>query len=252
VGAAQAGAGVRVLDLFSGIGGFSLGLERSGMETVAFCEIDPFCQKVLRKHWPGVPVYNDAKELTNEQLKTDGITADVICGGFPCQPYSVAGFREGASDTRDMLPAMLRLTEEIKPTWFIGENVTGFIDIGLDAMCDDLEGYGYTTETFDIPSCVVGVPTMERHLWIVATTSGKRLKRFREVTFQIIEDGTEKLQGSDSRGYERWNLSASRVCGVGERVPDRVDRLKSLGNAVVPKIPEIIGRAIMETGTWNI
>jgi len=103
---------VKVLDLFSGIGGFSLGLERSGMETVAFCEIEKFPQQVLKKHWPEVPIYEDVRKITAEQLRKDGIgTIDVVCGGFPCQPFSQAGKQDGFADDRDLWPEMFRITE---------------------------------------------------------------------------------------------------------------------------------------------
>lgn len=234
---------MKLLDLFSGIGGFSLGLERAGMRTIAFCEIEPFCQKVLRKHWPDVPIFSDIRELKAYDLPEQ---PDVICGGFPCQPFSFAGYRKGGSDPRDMAPEMLRIIRENKPTWVIGENVKGFIDIGLDSFCHELENNGYSVRPIGIPACAVGLPTMEWHLWIVATTSGERLQGFWEDAVQKIELQSKKFQGSDSRGLERWNLSSSRVCRVGERIPRRVDRLRALGNAVVPQIPEIIGRAIME------
>ena len=236
---------LRVLDLFSGIGGFSLGLERTGgFETVAFCEIYPYAQKVLKKHWPDVPIYEDIRSF-------DGVPADVICGGYPCQPYSVAGKRLGGADPRSLDKEMLRITERIKPTWFIGENVRGHIDLGLDAVCDELERLGYSVWPVGIPACAVGLPTMEWHLWIVATTDGDRLQRFRAATVSGVERVSRQFQGSDKGISERWSVPSSRVCGVGEGVPAWMDRLKCLGNAVVPQIPEIIGYAILEAENAN-
>lgn len=229
---------MRVLDLFSGIGGFSLGLERAGMRIVAFCESDPFCQRVLAKHWPDVPCHPDVRTI-------DPPAADVICAGFPCQPYSRAGLRAGASDPRDMVGPMLGLVERVKPAWFIGENTEGFVDIGLDALCVDLERAGYHSWTISLPACAVGLPTMERHVWIIAAASSQRLQRCGEIAVSLIEDGAKELQGSDPRGLDRWHLPTARLCGVGERLPNRLDRLKALGNAVDPHVPEIIGRAIM-------
>lgn len=231
---------MRVLDLFSGIGGFSLGLERAGMQPVAFCESNEFCRTVLRKHWPEIPTFEDVRTLTRAQVGT----VDLVCGGFPCQPFSVAGHRKGHADARNMVPQLLRLVRETEPAWFVGENVEGFIGVGLDALCDALESYGYTPRAISLPACAVGLPTMERHVWIVATTSSKRLERFWEITVQAIEDGTKKFQGSDPRGSDRWDLPEARLCGVGERFPRRVDRLRALGNAVDPAIPELLGRAI--------
>lgn len=164
---------MRVLDLFSGIGGFSLGLERAGMRTVAFCEIEPYCRAVLRKHWPGVPIYDDIRTLTADRLANDGIGVDVICGGFPCQPFSQAGKRLGQEDHRFLWPEYLRLIEELRPTWVIGENVVGLINMGLDSIIDDLEGIGYPSRTFDIPACAVGAPHERRRVWIVANPGFK-------------------------------------------------------------------------------
>ena len=127
------------LDLFSGIGGFSLGLEATGgFETVAFCEIEKFPRKVLKNHWPHVKQYKDIKELTNEQLETDGIIPiDIITGGYPCQPFSVAGRKRGEKDKRHLWPEMFRLVKECRPTWVIGENVSGHIKLGLDTVLQD-------------------------------------------------------------------------------------------------------------------
>lgn len=233
---------MRVLDLFSGIGGFSLGLERAGMTTVAFCEIDPFCREVLRKHWPNAPIFDDVRTLTNEQTGS----VDLVCGGFPCQPFSIAGHRKGHEDTRNMVQPMLEIVRASEPAWFVGENVEGFVDLGLDALCTALGSLGYATRVISLPACAVGLPSMERHLWIVATTSSERLERFWEIAVQAIEDGTKEFQGSDPRGSDRWDLPEARLCGVGERISRRVDRLRALGNAVDPHIPELLGRAIMQ------
>ncbi|HSG62295.1 MAG TPA: DNA cytosine methyltransferase, partial [Pseudomonadales bacterium] len=123
---------MKVLDLCSGIGGFSLGLEMASpeFETVAFCEIEPFAQQVLKKHWPDVPIYPDIKELTHDRLQKDGIPAvDIVCAGFPCQPYSGAGEQRGTADDRDQWPEVFRLIQEIRPTWGIFENVAGFVNL---------------------------------------------------------------------------------------------------------------------------
>ena len=123
------------LDLFSGIGGFSLGLESAGLvKTVAFCDFDNYCQKVLKKNFPSVPVYGDIKELNYDRLKADGIDKiDIITGGYPCQPFSVAGRKKGEEDPRHVWPEYFRLIKELRPTWVIGENVGGHIKLGLDS-----------------------------------------------------------------------------------------------------------------------
>tara|TARA_R100001591_G_scaffold20465_2_gene28981 strand:- start:76 stop:939 length:864 start_codon:yes stop_codon:yes gene_type:complete len=135
------------LDLFSGIGGFSLGLEATGaFETVAFCDYDQYCQKVLRKHWPWVTIYDDVKELNSERLSANGHTeVDIITGGYPCQPFSIAGRQKGEQDPRHVWPEMFRLVKELRPTWVIGENVSGHIKLGLDTVLENLESEGYAT-----------------------------------------------------------------------------------------------------------
>src|SRR3954469_7162518 len=123
---------LKILDLFSGIGGFSLGLERAGMRTAAFFEIDGVCQQVLRQHWPATRIYDDIRQLTARRLQHDGITSiDLICGGYPCQPFSIAGKRRGAADPRHLWPAMYRLIRELRPRWVVAENVAGHVELGL-------------------------------------------------------------------------------------------------------------------------
>lgn len=156
---------LKVLDLFSGIGGFSLGLERTGgFETVAFCEIDPFCQKVLKKHWPDVPIFNDVRTLDY-----DG-PVDVITGGYPCQPFSVAGQRKGQKDDRHLWPAMFELVKKYRPAWVIGENVAGHFTLGLDEVLSDLASEGYRTRVFNIPACALNARHRRERLWIISNT----------------------------------------------------------------------------------
>ena len=157
---------IRVLDLFSGIGGFSLGLERAGpFRTVAFCEREAFPQAVLRKHWPEVPIYDDVRTIPTYRLGR----IDVICGGFPCQPWSVAGEQRGAEDDRDLWPVMASLIEKLRPRWVIGENVRGFVNepMGLQRSLSDLESIGYKTAPFVIPACAVDAPHRRDRVWIV-------------------------------------------------------------------------------------
>jgi DNA (cytosine-5)-methyltransferase 1 len=158
--------GMRVLDLFSGIGGFSLGLERAGMQTVAFCENDDFCQKVLAKHWPGVPIHNNIEELDGRQYRG---TIQLVCGGFPCQPFSVAGKQRGAEDDRALWPEMLRVIREVEPAWVIGENVSGIINLELDNVLSDLEDSGYSCQTFVVPACAVDAKHRRDRVWIIAS-----------------------------------------------------------------------------------
>jgi DNA (cytosine-5)-methyltransferase 1 len=160
---------VKVLDLFSGIGGFSLGLERAGMKTIAFCEIEKYPQSILRKHWPNVPIFEDVREIHAKDLPEP---VDVICGGFPCQPFSLAGKRQGKDDDRHLWPEFLRIIKECRPAYVICENVTGLVSMGLDTVLSDLEGEGYTGRPFIIPACAVNAPHRRDRVWIVAYATG--------------------------------------------------------------------------------
>ena len=243
---------MRVLDLFSGIGGFSLGLERAGMETVAFCEFDKKAQLVLKKHWPDVPIFDDIKELTLERiLENTGRTlqqrVSLVCGGFPCQPWSAAGKQQGHQDSkgRDLWPEMLRVIREVKPRWVIAENVAGFInkELGLPRTIADLEGEGYETRTFNIPACGVEAPHQRYRVWIVAHSKCQRQQGGEYEEQPRHKKGLPERGGS--RGESQWAVEPS-VGRVAHGVPGRVDRLKQLGNAVVPQIVQQIGEAIME------
>lgn len=149
---------MRMLSLFSGIGGIDLAAQWAGIETVAFCEIDTFCQKVLRKHWPDVPIYGDIKELRGDMVGH----VDIVAGGYPCQPYSVEGERQGEEDYRYLWPEMCRIIQETRPNWTIGENVVGHVTLGLDQVLSDLENIGYTAQPFIIPACAVGTFWLDR------------------------------------------------------------------------------------------
>jgi DNA (cytosine-5)-methyltransferase 1 len=345
---------MKVLDLFSGIGGFSIGLEKAGFETVAFCEIEEYPRGVLKRHWPDIPIYRDVRELTGEQLRADGIIPDVIVGGYPCQPFSLAGVRRGEEDDRHLWPEVRRLINEIRPAWGIFENVAGHITMGLDEVLSDLEAEGYAARPFVIPACSVDAPHRRDRVWIVAhanRSSDRRTSRQDEEAdgevsqrddsgvsdkssevcsaalgnaehdgspssrdFGFIQGksiGSEKKVKQSSRPSERakdvgdakcsrrsgfngrrsgkkssdrcedvaeasskrlqgrtegqvhgvGNISKQSTRGGEDRrefwptepnvgrvangVPARSHRIKALGNAVVPQIPEIIGRMIM-------
>ena len=230
---------MNVLDLFSGIGGFSLGLERAGMRTVAFCEIDLFCRAVLKKHWPHVPCYDDVQTLTAARLTTDGIAADLICGGFPCQDISLAGNGAGIGGERSGLwGEYARIVGEVRPRYVIVENVAALLGRGLGRVLGDLAALGYDAEWHCIPAAAVGAPHRRDRIWIVADASGERFQeRDRLFTRGQIADAAAAASA--------WWAAEPDVDRVAHGVSGRVDRLRSLGNAVVPQIPEIIGRAIM-------
>jgi DNA (cytosine-5)-methyltransferase 1 len=309
--------------LFSGIGGMDLGLERAGMQCTWQVEIDDYCTKVLTKHWPDVPKYKDIRDVGKENLKP----VDLICGGFPCQPFSVAGKRKGTADDRHLWPEMLRVISELKPAWVLGENVPGIIPIFLDQAISDLEAEGYSCEAYVLPASAFDAPHRRDRLFIVAHSrrgeqqecgntkqsfpgregkagstnqigrSGehdrkevmadsenervvgrKRVKRvnssegkcggawpsggrtdngceivgnssieqINERNNQSQKSGTQTSESRNpiSEGGVIWQIEPN-VGRVAHGVPHRVDRLRGLGNAVVPQVAEFIGRQIM-------
>lgn len=168
---------MRALDLFSGIGGIALAAHWAGIETAAFCEIEPYCQQVLSRHWPGVPIYTDVHGITRECLEEDGVmdddrTIDIVLGGYPCQPFSSAGKRKGETDDRHLWPEMFRIIQEIRPRWVVGENVAGHVTLGIDSVLSDLESEGYTCRAFLIPAASVGAPHKRERVFIVAHSDG--------------------------------------------------------------------------------
>lgn len=158
---------MKVLDLFSGIGGFSLGLERAGMETVAFCEVDEHARKVLKKHWPSTPIFEDVRDLSFLDFEEGEI--DLICGGFPCQDISVAGHKQGLAGKRSGLWfEYWRLIDEIRPKYVIIENVANLRTLGLTRVLKDLWSLGYDAEWHIISACAIGAPHRRERIWIIA------------------------------------------------------------------------------------
>jgi len=308
---------VRVLDLFSGIGGFSLGLERAGMKTAAFCEIEPYCRAVLAKHWPGVPIYEDIRTLSADVLERDGIAVDAICGGFPCQDLSHAGKRAGLEGERSGLwGEYRRLIGEIRPRFVIVENVPGLLSLGMGTVLGDISALGYDAVWDCIPASAAGAPHRRDRVWVVAHTQhpnahtqhpnahnagshrtaqhvvgetepgDEQVGKPRSVCEVLAEADNARLEGwqrtslseraseriagasgasmADASRSERerdravqgreqsgladagWWQSEPDVGRVANGVPARAHRLKALGNAVVPQVVEIIGRAIMQ------
>lgn len=235
---------MKVLDLFSGIGGFSLGLERAGMETVAFCEIEPFCREVLKKHWPDVPVHQDIRELNGEEYKGK---VDVVCGGFPCQPFSVAGKKKGTEDNRDLWPEMFRVIQQAQPTWVIGENVANFTNMAFTRTKADLESEGYTVQPFIIPACALGAWHRRDRVWIVARKDSATNTSSIGLEGQKFGCSTKRLTGSfEDCIRDQWENEprvARMVHGVSKGVDSFIwkNRIQSLGNSIVPQMAEIIG-----------
>ena len=295
---------LKVLDLFSGIGGFSLGLERTGgFETVAFCEIEEFPRRVLAKHWPEVPCYHDVTKLTGAILAADGTTGiDVITGGFPCQDISIAGKQAGiGKGTRSGLwSEIVRLIGELQPSYVIVENVANLLSGPSEKrggwfgrVLGDLAECGYDAEWENIPASAVGAPHRRERIWLVAypsegSPSGRQCfqaagcsERSRGLSDAEVSEepaspcsvcvndthaDSHDAQGQQQRAADPqgWCRSVAGPLGplhtihrrgweaepdvgrVAHGVPDRAHRLAALGNAVVPQIPELIGRAIME------
>jgi len=333
----------KLLDLFSGIGGFSLAASWVGIKTIGFVEIDKFCQKVLRKHWSGVPIYEDITKISFADCQSNGLEVgrvaqqkqtgqsdgnskisdgrriirippvDIVSGGFPCQPFSCAGKRKGKADDRYLWPEMLRVISEVRPRWVIGENVAGFINMGLDDCISDLEGLQYEVQAFVIPACAVNAPHRRDRVWIVANlfsdSEGSAYRRDcrgsngnrenqniiercemgsnprncrqdvadaegRTIGTRLCESRQTEIGGGrsgDGGGKDAVCKSISRGCcgeswrgareesadgcwwstepdvgRVAHGISSRVDRLKSLGNAIVPQVAFQIFKAIME------
>ena len=239
---------LRVLDLFSGIGGFSLGLERTGgFRTVAFCEIEPYCRAVLRKHWPGIPCFEDVRSLYASDMPEP---IDVICGGFPCQDISAAGEQVGIDGSRSGLwREFARLIGETRPKFCIVENVAALLNRGMGRVLADLAALGYGAEWHCIPASVVDAPHERDRVWIIGYPERKHNPS--QIVSAIprkpwAEARLGELVRISSPAFRSEALAA--LGGMDDGIPSGldIDRLRSLGNAVVPQIPEIIGRAILE------
>lgn len=219
---------LKVLDLFSGIGGFSLGLERAGMETVAFCEIEPFCQQVLKKHWPDVPIHTDIKALGYVP------SIDVICGGFPCQAHSHAA--RGRNNAPDLWPEMLRVVCEIMPRFVIAENVQ---EKPIQRAKSDLENLGYAVTIKRIGAHEAGADHQRNRWWLCAYADKNR-----ELS-STIDAETRMLPELCNGVWDAENYA--RAIRVPDGLPYRMDRVRSLGNSVLPFIPQLYGNAILES-----
>ena len=271
--------------LFAGIGGFDLGFTRAGFTVSWQVEIDEWCRGILSRHFPNAERYADIRDTGAHNLAP----VDVICGGFPCQPFSSAGKRGGAEDDRYLWPEMCRVIRELQPAWVVAENVNGLV-VGemapvFEQVLSDLEDAGYDVQSFVIPACAVDAPHRRDRVWIVAHARRARIYERRVITDAkgkrarpggVEPNGIQKIKenkgaavahatgerpgeawkhcaGSEERtARNRWTKQRGwepepGVRRVANGIPDRVDRLKSLGNAVVPQIPELIARMILQT-----
>lgn len=236
---------LRVGGVCSGIGGFELGLVRAGFEIAWMVEIDEFCQKVLKKHapayWPNAKILGDIKNVGKHNLES----VNVLCGGIPCQPHSLAGKRGGAADDRDLWPEYRRLVTELRPAWVIIENVPGIIGTILDAVLSDLENLNYSAQSFIIPACAIGAPHRRDRVFIVAySDSTNGYGRAGDVQMGRQRHTEKAKTNGDTQGIQ-WQLE-SPVGRVANGIPHRMDRLRGLGNALVPQAAEFLGRLIMK------
>lgn len=255
---------MKVLDLFSGIGGFSVGLERAGMETIAFCEKDMWCKEFLKKNWPSVPIHDDVKTLDGKQYEG---SIDVVCGGYPCQPFSVAGRQRAGKDERHLWPEMLRIIQTVRPRWIVSENVLGHIELGFDEMASSLENEGFTIWPFDLPASAIGSPQTRERICIVgyANDTGGHAAKVARSSDKAIQNNTQRQKPSrkpkgtnqpmDSRvmgdrhhpilSNAHWACEPE-LARMANGLPTELDkaRIAALGNTIIPDFAEAIGHTI--------
>lgn len=233
--------------LFTGIGGFDLAAERVGFENIFQVEKDKFCQKVLEKNFPNVKRYLDIKDFDGTEYRN---RIDILSGGFPCQPFSQAGKRKGDKDERALFGEMFRIIREVQPLWILAENVGGVLSIHngqyFEEICTSLEGEGYQVQPFIIPASAVNAPHRRDRIWIIANSSSYGLEGWKlwELSSQALERQTKILYSAEKFGGNV--LPGTCFCRKDDGLPDLLDRLKSLGNSIVPQIAEIIFQAIKE------
>ena len=241
----------KILDLFSGLGGFSLGLERTGhFKTIAFCDNDKFSKLILDKHWKGIKVYEDVREITKEKFKQDGTPfPDIITGGFPCQPFSVAGKQKGTSDDRHLWPEMFRIIKAFKPRFVIGENVPGIVNIQdgvvFETVCTDLESQGYEVQPFNIPAAAVGAPHQRKRIWIIATLADSVSNdERREISRSYEEKGRvqEEHRSKDSASGIFSRTSEIRKSNNGYEAMENSGRTLRQGSSIRKKNEDEVGK----------
>lgn len=228
------------LSLFTGIGGIDLAAEWAGFQTVGQVEIDAFCNRVLEKHWPDVPRWRDIREFTGHTIGA----VDLISGGFPCQPWSHIGGRAGTDDHRHLWPEMLRVIREARPPWVLGENVSGFIGMGLDDAACALESLGYAVEPLVLPAAAVGADHIRERVFLLAHAPQLQLQHQSPAGADAARragagDATARSAllaeaHSQTRVHAGWTVEP-RVGRVVDGFPGRMDQLRALGNAVVPQ-----------------
>ena len=230
---------MNVGSLFTGIGGFDLGLERAGMRVIWQCEQDEFCRRVLARHWHDVPCYPDVCEISAGTVDR----VDVLCGGFPCQPVSSAGHRLAQRDARWLWPEFARLIGDLRPQYVLVENVSGLLARGLGDVLGDLASVGFDAEWDCVPAGAFGAPHARDRVWLVAYPHSV----VGEARVRCLAERPWPIPAADSGDRPAvWMDAPPGPRGVADGIPDRVDRTRALGNALVPQIAEWIGRQVME------
>ena len=257
------------IDLFSGIGGFALACRWAGIETIAFCEIEKYAQRVLRKNFPGIRIFEDVRQFP----ATEFCEPFLLTGGYPCQPFSQAGKRRGAEDDRHLWPSMFGIIRTSRPTWILAENVAGHVTLGLDQALADLESEGYAVQALIIPACAVDAPHRRDRVWILGNFKkwsgnerSRRCNENRELQIPKPRNASREIAFADSnnaRRVKQWRSESIQSelvtveCGnrwsaepdvgrVAHGIPRRVDRLRGLGNAIVPQVAYKIIKAMIE------
>ena len=224
----------KLLDLFSGIGGFSLGAEANGIPTVAFVEKDPFCQKVLRKHWSNTPIISDIRTVKGEDYETDGVT--IVSGGFPCQPFSQAGKRKGTDDDRYLWDETLRVVTETKPRWFIGENVDGLVNIQdgmvLRQVQDDLEKEGFQVQCLVVPASGIGAWHQRKRVWIIGENVSNTIGELSDGCGGTTRHSESELKGMVSDEAKNWNKVWGKTKRCDQQTGSRGDVSNSNGEGL--------------------
>jgi DNA-methyltransferase (dcm) len=253
---------VNVLSLFTGIGGIDLGCERAGMTVVGQVEIDPYCQAVLARHWPGVPRHNDVCTAVAWWRSERRPAIDVVAGGFPCQPVSNAGKKLGTADKRWLWPAMAAIIRDLRPHYALMENVPGLLGRGMGDVLGDLATFGYDSQWDCISAHAVGAPHRRDRIFIIAYPQSDRWREggpgrslsgdTNRTSFSsqaMANANRESLVWPTVTRAEPnpWGIEPD-VGRVADGIPARVDRLRALGNAVVPAIAEHVARIIMTNG----
>lgn len=251
--------------LFSGIGGLDLGLERAGMQCVWQSEIDPYASRVLKKHWPDIPNLGDINEIDWQTVSR----VDLICGGYPCQPFSLRGARRGENDPRHLWPKFADAIRILRPRYALLENVASHLSLGFGHVLADLATLGYDTKWDCIPAAAVGAPHLRDRLFVIATRNDMEHTNKTNSRTQLATNTTTGQRHCENRparepmvsrlsrrsSIPSWRPESTNwpiepdMGRMANGVPDRLDRLAGLGNAVVPQVAQHMGQIIMDMAT---